>query len=443
MRSFDKAKTIYEIKSVVNEPYFTVRQKHTLSIINLNLDNLKVRKIRSDIPLVSSDVDPSMNLILVDAKQNLQLYSLIDEKPLSKVKIFENEMTIDNWTSVRFIEQNRFICANRHNVSVYDVRQPIGKPVICHNFISTMGVCEDITCMGQSRNSYNTFIATTHKLLALDTRNYKDGQMPTFTWTHQLKTAPIFMDIKKIDNTRELVAIAGMKCGDIRICDTEMIENATISKHLPYSPFTFHEAFKYAKNGGNFLDPSSLILHQIRQSNTGIHLKQINSNKFSLLTKNLCGDIFAQDILHKQEYACYDIPEPNISRLTIWDDDLRKNRNREKKPCMEISAVTNFETFASFLSSNMHKKVEESVIASAENQSQPWQKSIEELSTYQDVLANSLLDKWVIADDDEMDVKYTDDRMNDWVEATVEQYHVFQEDICVKSEEEIQEYDIK
>lgn len=444
LSSFDKARTIYEIKAVATEPYFTVRQKNYLSIVHLSSDSLKLRKIHSDIPLVTSAVDhQSMKLILVDAKQHLQLFSLTNEQPLSNSKIFENEMTIDNWSSVRFIDQNQFVCANRKYISVYDVRERIDKPIICHNFTSSMDYCEDLTCMEQSNDSYNTFIATTHKLLAVDLRNYKDDKMPTFTWIHQLRTSPIAIDIcKKDDVGGELIAIAGNKSGDIKICDTTTIGNTTISTHLPYTPLNNHDSYRYAKCRGNFLSPNSLLHQQIKQSNAGIKLKQFNSQTFSLLTQNIRGDLFVQQILHKEDNGSNDIPPPDIGKLISWDDNLRRKGEKEKKLGFEATDITNFATFSEFLTSNVNGNLERrSSEPEPVAENQKWQMSVEELSTYQDVLANSLLDKWVIAADDvEMDVKYTDDRMNDWVDSTVQQYHIFEEDICVKSEPEMQEY---
>lgn len=432
-----KDSTIYEIKSLVNEPYFTVRQKHQLSVVDLRSD--KELKINSDIPLVTSAVDPSMKLILVDAKQNLKLFNLTDLKLISDSKIFTNQMTIDNWTSVRFTNSNQFICASRKIISVYDTRQPL-EPVIYRDMSCSMGLCEDLTCLEQAANSYNTYITTTHKLQAFDIRNVKNEIEPTVLWVHQLKTSPVMMDINKIDNEGELIVIAGIKSGDVKVFDTTISEEATISTHLPYAPLSIHDAYKFAKSIGKFLDPNSLVQNQIRQSNTGIKLKRINSNKFSLLIKNTSGDIFQQDIIRKDEDVSYANDELRISKLVEWDKELRRRGERENKLGINVTDVTNFRSTIAYLRSNMHKKVEK-VKAQPSNTEQPsWQMSIDELSSYKDVLANSLLDKWVIADDVEMDEKYTDDRMNDWVESTVEQYHIFEEDICVKGEPEIQEY---
>lgn len=445
LSSLHQEKTIFEIKSIVDEPYFTVRQKHYLSIMHLGSKILKLRKIHSEIPLVSSALDhQSMKLILVDAKQHLQLFSLINEKPLSKVNIFENETKIDNWSSVRFVDQNQFVCVNRKYICGYDVRQPIGKPLFCHDFTSAMGYCEDITCMEQSNDSYNTFIATSHKLHAMDLRNYKDGKIPTFTWTHQLKTAPIMINISKKDDNGELIAIGGVKSSDIKICDTTTImnntKNITISTHLPYAPLSNLDSFKYAKYRGNFLSPNCLLKQQIRQSNAGIKIKQFNSKKFALLTQNTCGDVFVQQILHKEDTR-NEIPPPNISKLTTWDDNLRQKGEKENKLGFEVTDITNFGSLAKVLSSKSHENLEKHNSAPPVAQKQKWEMSVEELSSYQDVLASSLLDKWVITEDDvEMDVKYTDDRMNDWVDSTVQQYQIFEEDICVKSEPEMQEY---
>lgn len=440
LRSFNKYKSIYEIKSVVNKPFFTVRQKHNFSVIQFNSNTMKLRNIYSNIPLVTGTMDSSTKLILIDAQQHLQLFDLIIKKPLMEGKIFDNELTIDNWISVRFIEPNKFICASRRIVAIYDERQPITKPISSTTF--AMGPCDDISCMEQSNSSHNTFFATTHKLLALDMRNYKDGDVP-LTWFHRLKTSPLTMDISKIDDTSEMIAIGGVKSGDVKICDTKTIQNATISTHLPYTPLSVHDFFKYTKSKGKFLNPNSLIEHQLRQSITGIKLRKINSNKFSLLTKNSCGDVFAQEILCNEINDAMEVPESFITKMDIWDEELRINGERENKLNFQATDITNFAALAAFLGSNINKKLEK-------NQSEPppdtpkpeWQMSLEELSSYKDILANSLLDKWVIADNVvEPDVNYTDDRMNNWVDSTVEQYkyEIFSEDICVKSEEEMQE----
>lgn len=441
IHSLHKAKTIYEIKSVVEEPYFTVRQKHQLTVINLRADTLKLLKIHSDIPLVSSAVDSSMKLLLINAKQQLQVFSLVDAKPICEAKLFTNEMSIDNWTSVRFIDPNRFVCVSRKVIAAYDVRQPI-EPVICHDLTSTMGLCEDLTCLEQSINSYNTFITTTHKLKAFDMRNINDEITPTLTWVHQLKTAPVMMDISKKDEKGgELIAIAGIKSGDVKVFDTTMCgENAAISTHLPYTPVSVHDSFKYARNVGKFLDPNSLVQLQLRQSNTGLKWKRINSSKFYLLTKNTCGDVFQQEICERKEENFNH--EPIIDKLVDWDNELRRRGERENKLGINVTDMTNFQSMNAYLRSHMHKTIDKTK-APSNSRKQDWEMSIEELASYQDVLANSLLDKWVvpdIAEDIEMDEKYTDDRMNNWVESTVEQFHIFEEDICVKGEPEIQEY---
>lgn len=438
-----KGNTIYEIKSIVNEPYFTVRQKHQLTVINIRADTLKSLKIHSDIPLVTSAVDASMQLILIDAKQHLQLFSLIDMKPISEAKVFTNQLTIDNWTAVRFVDSNQFVCASRKRISVFDARQSIGMPVLQHDMASSMGPCEDLTCMEQSNNSNYTYITTTHKLHAVDIRNSKNEIAPALTWLHQLKTSPVTMDISRKDDAGELIVIAGIKSADVKIFDTTTTDNVTISTHLPYAPLSVHEAFKYAKSMGKFLDPRSLVQHQLRQSNTGIKLQPISSNKFSLLIQNTCGDIFQQDIKRKDDNVSYENLEPRISKLVDWDDELRRRGEREKKLDLYVNDITNFRSMCAYLHSNMHKKVDK-VKVQPNTPKQEWQMSVEELGSYKDVLANSLLDRWVIADDVvEMDEKYTDDRMNDWVESTAEeyeQYHIFEEDICVKDEPEIQEY---
>lgn len=356
-------------------------------------------------------------------------------KPISETTVFTNQMTIDNWTSVRFIDSNQFICASRKIISVFDIRQSI-EPVIHRDMTSLMGPCEDFTCLEQSSNLYNSFITTTHKLQTLDIRN---AMMPTLTWVHQLKTAPVMMDINKKDDAGELIVIAGIKSGDVKVFDTTTTEDTAISTHLPYTPLSVHDAYKYAKSVGKFLDPKSLVQHQLRQSNTGIKLKQINSNQFSLLIKNTCGDIFQQDIKRKEENVSYDNLEPRIRKLVDWDQELRRRGERENKLDFRVTDITNFQSMVAYLRSNMHKKINK-VNVQPNTQKQVWQMSIEELSSYQDVLANSLLDKWVIPNDVEMDEKYTDDRMNDWVDSTVEQYHIFEEDICVKGEPEIQEF---
>lgn len=442
-RSMHKGSTIYEIKSVADEAFFTVRQKHQMTVINLRFDTLKLLKIHSEIPLVTSAVDSSMKLILVDVKQHLQLFNLIDVKPISRTEIFSNRMTIDNWSSVRFIDSNRFICASRKIVSIYDIRQSI-EPVMLHDLTGLMGPCEDLTCMEHSANSQYTFVATTHKLHALDMRNVKKDIVPSLTWIHQMKTAPIFMDICRKDSAGELIAIAGIKSGDVRLFDTAMSNNELKSTHLSYTPVSVHDAFKFAQSVGRFLDPNSLVQRQLRQSNSGIKLKSINSEKFSLLTKNNCGDIFQQNIERKDGNVCSgDDQYERLDKLIDWDKQLRHRVEKENKLGARVTDITNFQSMVSYLRSNMHKEIDRTKTMS-NIEPQPWEMSIEELASYQDVLANSLLDKWIIAQDVEMedvDVKYTDDRMSNWVDSTVDQqYQIFEEDICVKDEPEIREY---
>lgn len=442
IRSLHKGNMIYEIKSVNNEPYFTVRQKHQLSVVNLRSDTLKLLKIRSEIPLVSSSVDSTMKLILVDAKQHLQLFNLADGKPISKTEIFTNRMTIDNWSSVRFIDPNQFICTSRKVVALYDIRESL-VPVIHHDLTSFLGYCEDLTCMEMSSNGYDSFITTTHKLHAFDIRFLKDDHQPKLTWVHQLKTSPIFMDVSRIENVGEVIAIAGIKSGDVRLFDTTTVsDGGTISTHLPYTPISVHDAYGYARSIGKFLDPNSLVQYQLRQSNTAIKLKPIESNKFSLLTKNTSGDIFQQDIDHISGGISAENQEPRISKMVNWDNELRSRCKSENRLGIAVTNITNFQAMASYLRTNVNNgDVGNSKVESAAPK-QDWEMSIEELASYQDVLASSLLEKWVIAQDVEMDVvEYADDdRMSSWVDSTVEQYHIFQEDICVKAEPEIQEY---
>ncbi|XP_037025066.1 uncharacterized protein LOC119066606 [Bradysia coprophila] len=439
-RSLNKGNTIYEIKSVVNEPYFTVRQKHQLTIAHLRSDTLKRQKIHSEIPLVTSAVDEAMKLILVDAQQHLQLFNLIDGRPISKTKIFTDRMTIDNWSSVRFIDSNQFICASRKIVEVYDIRQSL-EPVMHHDLTSFLGYCEDLTCMEQSNNGCNTFIATTHKLHAFDIRHARNDIEPKLTWIHQLKTSPIFMDISKNENVGEMIVIAGIKSGDVKLFDTTTVsDGGTISTHLPYCPVSIHDAYKYARSVGKFLDPNSLVQYQLRQSNTAVKLKPIKLNKFSLLTKNTSGDIFQQDIDHVSGSIRSENQEPRISKMVNWDNELRSRGKSENRLGMAVTNVTNFQAMASYLRANVHTDIDNSKAESGTPQKQDWEMSIEELASYQDVLANSLLDKWVIAQDVEMVEEYADDRMDSWVDSTVEQYHIFQEDVCVKGEPEIREY---
>ncbi len=304
-----------------------------------------------------------------------------------------------------------------------------------------MGPCEDLTCLEQSINGYSTFITTTHKLQALDIRNVKNEIAPTLTWIHQLKTSPVYMDISRMANNGELIAVAGIKSGDVKLFETTESQNqAAISTHLPYTPVSVHDAFKYAKSIGKFLDPNSLVQHQLRQSNTGVKLKQINSTKYSLLIKNTCGDIFQQDIERKGGTVAYENQEPRISKMVNWDNELRRRGECENRLGVDVTDITNFQTMVSYLRANMDKDNDNTKVH-ANMPKQQWEMSIEGLAAYQDVLANSLLDKWVIAQDVEMmDEKYTEDRMGNWVESTVEQFHIFEEDICVKGEEEILEY---
>lgn len=437
--ALEKNKIIYELRhSKLNQTILT-RQKHTTSIISLNKSK-KLNQIHSlEYAFTSADCQDSTNKVITsDVNRTIKIWDEFSsyKKCINEgiISVDENmKSSMDNWNCVRDCQNALFCYSDRQYIRLFDSRMPIelNENSFTININDYTNNCDYITNVEPSMNSDFLYITTKHTLTAIDLRRGSSsvGNSNILQWTHQFSGAPTMIDIMPELNkdNGETIVIGCHETGDVRICETNLLDGHLYSPYLPYRPKPIADSYFIARCFTKCIDPISNIENRIKSCNTGMNLLQKNGNTY-FLVQNSLGDVFVQEFYRKlEDYTFGDsIKIENINdkvadEMDKWDEQIKSL----KGPAYSITDIVTFKPMADVLRNNLD--IEYNTIT---DEPQPikrepkWKQSFKKMNTYVDALANGMLSVWNIDDKFEeqqnnilsnIEEKQFKDKVNDWL----------------------------
>lgn len=248
--------------------------------------------------------------------------------------------------------------------------------------------CEEITCIQTDSNENNLYVSTTHNLFVFDVRYGMESGNQLVRYTHQMKTPPLMIDASGGGATgfapnERLIALSGHFTDDIAIAQHIKAQNHKIrNNNIPQKILGLSDAQKKLRENGLQSEAANL-LNKNRSINIGTRFARINSNLY-LLSEKSSGEIFYQQIRENDGQKNQEIDEKLFRNIDLGEE------NAVETP--KITTVTNFDSIKRILKFELMNESEEPDIENPRHKK--WQLSIDQLSSYKDMLSSDLLNVW-------------------------------------------------
>lgn len=381
--------TIFEIIKSTENSYVAARQKHRCTVFALQ-DELAHQDFNCErnIPFLSATFNEK-HFFTIDANRVIQRHDLLANRECGRMhlKLPKNNSF---WCQLRTYN-NQLIFADQHKIKIYDSRLFANKLSKCMEISmdSVTEKCEEITCVRADADENNLYVSTSHNLFVFDIRYGTECGNQLARYTHQMKTPPLMIDASGggasgcAPNER-LIALSGTYTDDIAIAQHIKGQNDKVRNHnIPHKILGLSDASKQLRENG-LLTEAKHLLNENRSVNIGARFARKDSNLY-LLSEKSSGEIFYQQITSDEGQANEEI-----------DDKLFRNLDlgREDQKCPpKVTTVTNFDSIKKILKFKLPENDTDEL--DIENtQPKKWQKSIEQLQAYKDMLSGELLSVW-------------------------------------------------
>lgn len=416
--------TIFELFKSNNNKYVATRQKHYLKVFYVEdgyeRDSMKTKQFHSNIPYVGGTFHGKKTFLTVDMFRTIKKYNLECEKETGRRKM-ERATNNSYWCQLKSYGHN-LLFADAKSIEIFDSRILSRKDFksLKINLANVTELCDEITCL-QTQDSENYFqVATTHNLFTFDIRKCAGVAAQVSRSTHQLKTPPLMMHsictTMGRSTNESLIAMAGSLADDISV--GHQIKNFPENTRASISPQKVLSVIdSYGKlqdhgilYGTNLMGKSSKDL--AKRLNTGIRLFEKECNIF-LFTQNCFGEIFYQNISTHPANDDEHI-EFTSENLQAWQNAL--DMHQSKPTTFTATTVTNFNSISNILKYNLPKVEDEEEETETDQHVYKWQKTVDELADYKDILASDLLSVWnVRSTRDASDKPDPEEIVNNWL----------------------------
>lgn len=384
--------TIFEIKKSNDNSFVAARQKNHFTVFHLQ-DEFAQQEFRCDrnIPFMSATFNQN-KFYTIDANRVIQRHDLKENRECGRMylKLPKNN---SSWCQLETYK-NQLIFADENKMKIYDSRL-FGKKAskwMETSIDSITEKCDEITCIRADVDENNLYVATTHNLFVFDVRFGMESGNQLARYTHQMKTPPLMIDATGGGATgyapnERLIASAGTFSDDIAIAQHIKSQNNKLrNNNIPQTILSMTDACRKLRENGLQSEAANL-LSKNRSINIGMRFARFDSNLF-LLSEKSSGEIFYQKITQEEieERQEQEIDEKLFRNLDLNDENQIKSKQSQ------VTTVTNFDSIKRILKYNLP---EETSVPDTENpQPNKWQKSMEQLASYKDMLSGDLLHIW-------------------------------------------------
>lgn len=381
--------TIFEIIKSNDNCYVAARQKNRFTLFHLQ-EELSQQEFRCerDVPFMSATFVDNY-FYTINANRVICRHELNEKKECGRMnlKLAKNN---SYWCQLKAYN-NQLVFADENKLKIYDSRLFGKKASKCMEIAidSITEKCEDITCIQTDANENNLYVSTTHNLFVFDVRYGMESGNQLTRYTHQMKTPPLMIDASGGGATgcapnERLIALSGTFTDDIVIAQHIKAQNEKLRhNNIPQKILCLSDAYKHLKENGLQSESENLLNHN-RSINVGTRFVRIQSNLF-LLSEKSSGEIFYQKITPDDGQRDQDIDE----KLFRNTDLSGKN---ETNTTTTVTTVTNFDSIKRIL--NFKLPDDTDVLDTEHSKPKKWQMSMEQLSSYKDLLSADILNVW-------------------------------------------------
>ncbi|KAI4504053.1 hypothetical protein M0802_000524 [Mischocyttarus mexicanus] len=375
------------------------RYKNHCILYKLTLRGNKVElfefhKKASTLPYVSGEMCPCIEdyFCTIDVNRMLSLWNVNRKKNVASYKVIHSKVMDDSWGSIKYqlLDPHVLVFIDRCCLHYLDTRIPFDQPSLSLCPKQFLEECESLSVEKVSRHSSCRYVGTYHNLLLCDNRSPK--KCVSQKWTHQFRSTPLlFSTVNR--NEEEILVLSSPLVGEsLMILNTWTYESPH-SYNLPITLPSIKETLNEAQLQGLCLDP--YMKNRLELCKSGSTLVTDQKGDVFFFVQTSIGDVFYQCITHK------DILDKNsetkvraISALNAWEHALTTQDN----PIVPITMSSKCDmkhVYKSFKNKHLQLDQYEELDDTFD---QNWRKSIEELSSYEDILASELLAVWGISE---------------------------------------------
>lgn len=367
--------------------YVAARQKKRFTVFYLQ-DELQQQEYQCErnVPFMSGTFIDK-HFYTIDANRVIQRHDVNERREYGRMhlKLPKNN---SYWCQL-MTYNNQLVFADENKLKIYDSRLFAKKASKCMEISidSITEKCEEITCIQTDPNENNIYVSTTHNLFVFDVRYGTESGNQLTRYTHQMKTPPLMIDANGGGATgcapnERLIALSGTFTDDIAIAQHIKCQNDKLrNNNIPQKILCLSDAYKELRENG-LLSEAKNLFNVNRSINIGTRFIRINSNLY-LLSEKSSGEIFYQQITSEDGEGPHDIDDKLFRNLDL------SNGNESHST---VTSVTNFDSIKRILNFNLPNETQ---IPDMENpKPKKWQLSMEQLSSYKDMLSGDLLSVW-------------------------------------------------
>ncbi|XP_015190954.1 PREDICTED: uncharacterized protein LOC107074221 isoform X1 [Polistes dominula] len=393
--------TLYELRpNIIGDKCIILgRYKNHCILYKLILGENKVElyefhKQTSTLPYVSGEVCPYSEdyFCTVDVNRTVSLWNVNKKKYVTSHKVVHSKVLDDCWGSIKYqlLDAHVLVFIDRCCLHYLDTRTPFDQPSLSLCPKQFLEQCESLSVEKASRHNSCRYIGTYHNLFLCDNRSPK--KCVTQKWTHQFRSTPLLLSTINRNKEEILVLSSPLAAESSMILNTWTYESPH-SYHLPKTLPSIKETLNDAQLQGLCLDP--YMKNRLELCKAGSTLVTNQKGDVFFFVQTSIGDVFYQCITHE------DILDKNseikvraISALNAWEHALMTQDN-PIAPLTMTSQCDMKHVYKSFknrhLQLDQHEELDDTF-------DQSWRKSIEELNSYEDILAPELLAVWGISE---------------------------------------------
>lgn len=379
--------TIFETMKSNDNFYVAARQKKRFTVFYLQ-DELQKEEFQCErnVPFMSGTFIDK-HFYTIDANRVIQRHDVKERRECGRMhlKLPKNN---SYWCQLKTYN-NQLAFADENKLKIYDSRLFAKKASKCMEISidSITEKCEEITCIQTDPDENNIYVTTTHNLFVFDVRYGTESGNQLTRYTHQMKTPPLMIDANGGGATgcapnERLIALSGTFTDDIAIAQHIKYQNDKLrNNNIPQKILCLSDAYKELRENG-LLSEANNLFNINRSINIGTRFIRINSN-LCLLSEKSSGEIFYQQITPEDGDGPHDIDDKLFRNLDLG------NGNESHST---VTSVTNFDSIKRILNFKLPNETE---IPDMENpKPKKWQLSMEQLSSYKDMLSGDLLNVW-------------------------------------------------
>ncbi|XP_043669671.1 uncharacterized protein LOC122629877 isoform X1 [Vespula pensylvanica] len=414
--------TLYELRPYVIGDHCIIlgRYKNHCILYKLFMCENKVKLIEfskqtSTLPYVSGEVCAFNQdyFSTVDVNRTVSLWNVNRKKCITSHKILNSKVLDDNWGSIKYqlLDPHVLIFTDRCCLHHLDTRMPFRLPSLSLCPKQYLEQCENLSVEKDSRHSSCRYVGTNHNLLLCDNRFPKECVRQK--WTHQFRSIPLLLPTIN-RNEEEILVLSSSLAGESSVILNTWTYESSHSYNLPITLPSIMETLNEAQLQGLCLDP--YLKNRLELCNAGSTLLTNQKGDVFFFIQTSIGDVFYQCITHEDILdKNFEIKEKTVSALNAWEHALM-TQDDSIAPLSMSSKCNMKHVYKSFTNKQLqldrHEEIDDTL-------DQNWRKSIEELGSYEDILAPELLAVWGISEQVSISLSATPhQKVLNWLETT-------------------------